>query len=127
MVLPRTLLPCFPMRSPSADALRCTISSELHKEMEGKQNNSISLSRPMITDPLFYRLFETSPETFFLLIGMSAESAKEMAVRIISIRPSNSKRLLTELMAYSCQMSQDCRCTFWKSSFTTCQACSRIC
>ncbi len=35
----------------------------------------------MITDPLFYRLFETSPETFFLLLGMSADSAREMAVR----------------------------------------------
>ncbi|MBI3823841.1 MAG: Rpn family recombination-promoting nuclease/putative transposase [Planctomycetes bacterium] len=35
----------------------------------------------MITDPLFYRLFETSPETFFLLLGMSAESAKAMAAR----------------------------------------------
>lgn len=35
----------------------------------------------MITDPIFYRLFETSPETFFLLLGMSAESAKDMAAR----------------------------------------------
>jgi predicted transposase/invertase (TIGR01784 family) len=35
----------------------------------------------MITDPLFYRLFETSPETFFLILGMSADSAKEMAER----------------------------------------------
>src|SRR4029079_4673651 len=35
----------------------------------------------MITDPLFYRLFETSPETFFLLMGMSVESAKAMAAR----------------------------------------------
>jgi len=35
----------------------------------------------MITDPLFYRLFETSPETFFLLLGMSADSAREMAAR----------------------------------------------
>lgn len=35
----------------------------------------------MITDPIFYRLFETSPETFFLLLGMSAESAKAMAAR----------------------------------------------
>ena len=33
----------------------------------------------MITDPLFYRLFETSPETFFLLLGMSSESAAAMA------------------------------------------------
>jgi predicted transposase/invertase (TIGR01784 family) len=35
----------------------------------------------MITDPLFYRLFETSPETFFLLLGLSADSAREMASR----------------------------------------------
>jgi predicted transposase/invertase (TIGR01784 family) len=35
----------------------------------------------MITDPLFYRLFETSPETFFLLLGMSPDSAREMAAR----------------------------------------------
>jgi predicted transposase/invertase (TIGR01784 family) len=35
----------------------------------------------MITDPIFYRLFETSPETFFLLLGMSPELAREMAAR----------------------------------------------
>lgn len=35
----------------------------------------------MITDPLFYRLFETSPETFFLVLGLSAESARAMAGR----------------------------------------------
>jgi predicted transposase/invertase (TIGR01784 family) len=35
----------------------------------------------MITDPIFYRLFETSPETFFLVLGMSADSAREMAAR----------------------------------------------
>lgn len=35
----------------------------------------------MITDPIFYRLFETSPETFFLLLGMSTESARAMAAR----------------------------------------------
>lgn len=35
----------------------------------------------MITDPLFYRLFSTSPETFFLLLGMSPELAMEMAAR----------------------------------------------
>src|ERR1700752_3206391 len=35
----------------------------------------------MVTDPLFYRLFETSPETFFLLLGMPADAAKEMATR----------------------------------------------
>jgi predicted transposase/invertase (TIGR01784 family) len=35
----------------------------------------------MITDPLFYRLFETSPETLFLLLGMSPEAAVAMAAR----------------------------------------------
>ena len=35
----------------------------------------------MITDPIFYRLFETSPETFFLLLGMSPDLAKDMAAR----------------------------------------------
>jgi predicted transposase/invertase (TIGR01784 family) len=35
----------------------------------------------MITDPIFYRLFETSPETFFLVLGMSADSARDMAAR----------------------------------------------
>lgn len=35
----------------------------------------------MITDPLFYRLFETSPETFFLLLGMPADAARAMAAR----------------------------------------------
>jgi predicted transposase/invertase (TIGR01784 family) len=35
----------------------------------------------MITDPLFYRLFETSPETFFMMLGMAAEVAKETAGR----------------------------------------------
>ena len=35
----------------------------------------------MITDPLFYRLFETSPETFFLLLGLSTDAAQEMAAR----------------------------------------------
>ena len=35
----------------------------------------------MKTDPLFYRLFETSPETFFLLLGMSADQAAETAAR----------------------------------------------
>src|SRR5437763_15589265 len=36
---------------------------------------------PMITDPIFYRLFETSPETFFLLLGMPVDAATEMAAR----------------------------------------------
>lgn len=35
----------------------------------------------MITDPIFYRLFETSPETFFLLLGMSADLAADTAAR----------------------------------------------
>lgn len=35
----------------------------------------------MITDPLFYRLFETSPETFFLVLGMPADAARAMAAR----------------------------------------------
>jgi hypothetical protein len=35
----------------------------------------------MKTDPIFYRLFETSPETFFLLLGMNADSASAMAAR----------------------------------------------
>ena len=26
----------------------------------------------MVTDPIFYRLFETSPETFFLVLGMTS-------------------------------------------------------
>jgi predicted transposase/invertase (TIGR01784 family) len=35
----------------------------------------------MITDPIFYRLFQKTPETFFLLLGMSPESASAMAAR----------------------------------------------
>ncbi len=35
----------------------------------------------MITDPLFYRLFETTPETLFLVLGMPAESAAALAAR----------------------------------------------
>ena len=35
----------------------------------------------MTTDPIFYRLFETSPETFFLVLGLSPDSAREMAAR----------------------------------------------
>ncbi len=35
----------------------------------------------MITDPIFYRLFATSPETFFLLLGMPPDKADEMAAR----------------------------------------------
>ncbi|MCE9529805.1 MAG: Rpn family recombination-promoting nuclease/putative transposase [Planctomycetes bacterium] len=35
----------------------------------------------MITDPIFYRLFTSSPETFFLLLGMSVDAARDMAAR----------------------------------------------
>jgi predicted transposase/invertase (TIGR01784 family) len=35
----------------------------------------------MITDPIFYRLFETIPETFFQLLGMSADAAANLAAR----------------------------------------------
>jgi predicted transposase/invertase (TIGR01784 family) len=42
---------------------------------------SQTVEATMITDPLFYRLFETSPETFFLLLGLPVDSAKEMATR----------------------------------------------
>ena len=35
----------------------------------------------MKTDTIFYRLFETSPETFFLLLGMPADLAADMATR----------------------------------------------
>src|SRR4051812_570684 len=35
----------------------------------------------MITDPIFYRLFETGPETFFLLLGMPADAARETAAQ----------------------------------------------
>jgi predicted transposase/invertase (TIGR01784 family) len=35
----------------------------------------------MITEPIFYRLFKTSPETLFLMLGMSVDSATEMALR----------------------------------------------
>lgn len=33
----------------------------------------------MITDPLWYRIFSTSPETFFLMLGLPMNTAKEMA------------------------------------------------
>ncbi|HYV34926.1 MAG TPA: Rpn family recombination-promoting nuclease/putative transposase [Gemmataceae bacterium] len=35
----------------------------------------------MVTDPLFYRLFETTPETLFLLLGKSIDQANELAAR----------------------------------------------
>ena len=40
-----------------------------------------SWNRQMITDPIFYRLFETSPETFFLVLGMPADLAADSAAR----------------------------------------------
>jgi len=33
----------------------------------------------MVTDPIFYRLFATSPETFFMLLGMANDQARETA------------------------------------------------
>jgi predicted transposase YdaD len=35
----------------------------------------------MVTDPLFYRLFKSNPETFFLLLGMDAASARAAAAK----------------------------------------------
>ncbi len=35
----------------------------------------------MVTDPLFYRIFETSPEMLFLVLGISAEAAQEKAAQ----------------------------------------------
>lgn len=35
----------------------------------------------MVTDSLFYRLFKTSPEIFFLALGMPTPAAREMASR----------------------------------------------
>jgi predicted transposase YdaD len=35
----------------------------------------------MITDPLFYRLFKSNPETFFLVLGMDAAAAQAEAAR----------------------------------------------
>jgi predicted transposase YdaD len=34
----------------------------------------------MVTDPIFYRLFATSPETFFMLLGMANDQARETAM-----------------------------------------------
>jgi predicted transposase/invertase (TIGR01784 family) len=34
----------------------------------------------MVTDPIFYRLFATSPETFFMLLGMASDQARETAM-----------------------------------------------
>jgi hypothetical protein len=41
----------------------------------------------MITDPLFYRLFETSPETFWLMLGLSAVDARAMVRRYQYLAP----------------------------------------
>jgi predicted transposase/invertase (TIGR01784 family) len=46
-----------------------------------RAKTSIEGRGAMITDSLFYRLFETSPETFFLLLGMPADAAQKMAAR----------------------------------------------
>src|SRR5216683_1457006 len=35
----------------------------------------------MITDPIFYRLFKTNPETFFLVLGMDLAAARETAAK----------------------------------------------
>lgn len=35
----------------------------------------------MITDQIFYRLFETSPGILFQMLGMSTDSARGMASR----------------------------------------------
>ena len=37
----------------------------------------------MKTDTIFYQLFETSPDTFFLLLGMSADLAADTLVRAV--------------------------------------------
>src|SRR5438876_1198953 len=49
----------------------------------------------MITDPIFYRLFATSPETFFLVLGMSADSAGNggaVPVRSLGIQRDGAPR-----------------------------------
>ncbi len=35
----------------------------------------------MITDPVFYRLFAATPETFFLVLGLSPDEARRQAAR----------------------------------------------
>ena len=35
----------------------------------------------MVTDPIFYRLFETIPETLFLALGMTPAAARKLAAR----------------------------------------------
>ena len=35
----------------------------------------------MITDPVFYWLFQTSPESLFLELGLSPGAARDMAAR----------------------------------------------
>jgi predicted transposase/invertase (TIGR01784 family) len=35
----------------------------------------------MITDPIFYRLFQCNPETFFLVLGMDVASARDAAAK----------------------------------------------
>lgn len=65
--------------------LQCFTVEGSHIFATYNNRNTAGYSAPrdfiVITDPVFYRLFESSPETFFLLLGMAAESAKEMAAR----------------------------------------------
>lgn len=35
----------------------------------------------MVADPIYYQLFKMSPETFFLLLGMSHDAARQLADR----------------------------------------------
>jgi predicted transposase/invertase (TIGR01784 family) len=49
--------------------------------MRWRKNRRATGAATMITDPIFYRLFETSPEIFFLLLGMSPELAADTAAR----------------------------------------------
>jgi predicted transposase YdaD len=41
----------------------------------------LGYNRWMITDPIFYRVFKSNPETFFLLLGMDLVAARETAAR----------------------------------------------
>lgn len=45
----------------------------------------------MSTDPLFYRLFETSPETFFLLMGMPAETAAHYEYKALEFKQTSHR------------------------------------
>jgi predicted transposase YdaD len=80
----------------------------------------------MITDPLFYRLFETSPETFFLLLGMSAESAKAMAARY-QYQAIEFKETSHRVDGVFLPKEPGLPLYFLEVQFTACRACSRIC